>query len=135
MAAPIRSVPTVSSVNQTLSARNPRDKSGPRSYGHTLGWDIAVVEGGALMVEPNFTPDFFTTQLGSILDARFNAFLAARKEAARQAKRGVPNSPSRHASACAGSAGTSARRHPALALSAGLGLWSFKVRRPSAVSP
>ena len=54
MAAPMRSVPTVSSVNQTLSARNPRDKSGPRSYGHTLGWNIAVVEGRALMVEPNF---------------------------------------------------------------------------------
>ena len=132
MAAPMRSVPTVSSVNQTLSARNPHDKSGPSRT--AIGWDIAVVEGGALMVEPNFTPDFFTTQLGSILDARFNAF-PARKEAARQAKRGVPNSPSRHASACAGSAGTSARRHPALALSAGLGLWSFKVRRPSAVSP
>jgi len=87
------------------------------------------------MVEPNFHARLLHHQLGSILNARFNAFLATRKEAARQAKRGVPNSPSRHASACAGSAGTSARRHPALALSAGLGLWSFKVRRPSAVSP
>jgi Sugar-transfer associated ATP-grasp len=55
-----------------------------------IGWDIAAVEGGALIVEPNFTPDFFMTQLADrcgMLDARFNTFLAARKEAARQAKR------------------------------------------------
>jgi hypothetical protein len=55
-----------------------------------IGWDIAAVEGGALIVEPNFTPDFFMTQLADrcgMLDARFNAFLAARKKAARQAKR------------------------------------------------
>ena len=51
-----------------------------------IGWDMAAVEGGALIVEPNFTPDFFMTQLADrrgMLDARFNAFLAGRKLAAR----------------------------------------------------
>jgi hypothetical protein len=55
-----------------------------------IGWDLAAVEGGALIVEPNFTPDFFMTQLADrrgMLDAGFNAFLAARKEAGRQVKR------------------------------------------------
>jgi hypothetical protein len=49
-----------------------------------LGWDMAAVEGGALIVEPNFL-----TQLAdrcSMLDARFNAFLAARRQVARRAK-------------------------------------------------
>jgi hypothetical protein len=55
-----------------------------------IGWDMAAVEGGALIVEPNFTPDFFMTQLADrrgMLDARFNAFLADCKAAARQTKR------------------------------------------------
>jgi hypothetical protein len=55
-----------------------------------IGWDIAAVEGGALIVEPNFTPDFSMTQLADrcgMLDARCNAFLAARREVARRAKR------------------------------------------------
>ena len=55
-----------------------------------IGWDMAAVEGGALIVEPNFTPDFFMTQLADrsgMLDARFNAFLESRKAAARQTKR------------------------------------------------
>jgi Sugar-transfer associated ATP-grasp len=55
-----------------------------------IGWDMAAVEGGALIVEPNFTPDFFMTQLADrrgMLDARFNAFLAGRKAAAQQIKK------------------------------------------------
>jgi len=42
---------------------------------------IAAVERGALIVEPNFTPDVFMTQLADrcgMLHARCNAFLAAR---------------------------------------------------------
>ncbi|HJU30831.1 MAG TPA: sugar-transfer associated ATP-grasp domain-containing protein [Hyphomicrobiaceae bacterium] len=56
-----------------------------------IGWDMAAVEGGALIVEPNFTPDFFMTQLADrrgMLDAPFTAFLEARKAAAKQVKRG-----------------------------------------------
>jgi hypothetical protein len=55
-----------------------------------IGWDMAAVESGALIVEPNFTPDFFMTQLADrrgMLDARFNAFLEGCKAAARQVKR------------------------------------------------
>ena len=55
-----------------------------------IGCDIAAVEGGALIVEPNFTPDVFMTQLADrcgMLDAPCNAFLAARKDRARQVKR------------------------------------------------
>ena len=55
-----------------------------------IGWDMAAVEGGALIVEPNFTPDFFMTQLADrrgMLDARFNAFLAGCKAAAQRTKR------------------------------------------------
>jgi hypothetical protein len=55
-----------------------------------IGWDIAAVEGGALIVEPNFTPDFFMTQLADrcgMLDARLQAFLAACQQRARQTKR------------------------------------------------
>jgi hypothetical protein len=51
---------------------------------------MAAVEGGALIVEPNFTPDFFMTQLADrrgILDASFNAFVAQRKAMAQQTKR------------------------------------------------
>jgi hypothetical protein len=55
-----------------------------------IGWDMAAVEGGALIVEPNFTPDFFMTQLADrrgMLDAPFNAFLAGCKAAAQRIKR------------------------------------------------
>ena len=55
-----------------------------------IGWDIAAVEGGALIVEPNFTPDFLMAQLADrrgMLDARFNTFLAQCKAGARQTKR------------------------------------------------
>jgi acetolactate synthase regulatory subunit len=55
-----------------------------------IGWDMAAAETGALIVEPNFTPDFFMTQLADrrgMLDQRFNTFLASCRAAARQAKR------------------------------------------------
>jgi hypothetical protein len=55
-----------------------------------IGWDMAAVEGGALVVEPNFTPDFFMTQLADrrgMLDERFNSFLDGCKAAARQVKK------------------------------------------------
>jgi hypothetical protein len=55
-----------------------------------IGWDMAAIDSGALIVEPNFTPDFFMTQLADrrgMLDSRFTAFLQARKAAARQTKR------------------------------------------------
>ena len=55
-----------------------------------IGWDMAAVEDGALIVEPNFTPDFFMTQLADrrgVLDKRFIGFLASCKAAARQEKR------------------------------------------------
>ena len=55
-----------------------------------IGWDMAAVEDGALIVEPNFTPDFFMTQLADrrgVLDARFIGFLASCKAAARLEKR------------------------------------------------
>jgi hypothetical protein len=44
-----------------------------------LGWDIAAVEGGAVIVEPNVTPDFFLPQLidrRGFLDDGFKAFIA-----------------------------------------------------------
>lgn len=47
-----------------------------------IGWDIAPVEGGALIVEMNHTPDLFLPQLADrrgILDAEFAAFVAERR--------------------------------------------------------
>jgi Sugar-transfer associated ATP-grasp len=55
-----------------------------------IGWDMAASEAGALIVEPNFTPDFFMTQLADrrgMLDERFNAFLAGCKATAQQTKK------------------------------------------------
>jgi hypothetical protein len=55
-----------------------------------IGWDMAAVEEGALIVEPNFTPDFFMVQLADrrgMLDERFKAFLAYCKAAAQHAKK------------------------------------------------
>ena len=76
-----------------------------------IGWDMAAVEGGALIVEPNFTPDFFMTQLADrrgMLDARFNAFLEGRKAAAQQTKREPARRPvcGGSRSGCDDSAGT-----------------------------
>jgi hypothetical protein len=48
-----------------------------------VGWDIAPVDSGAVMVEPNSTPDFNLHQLADrrgILDATFRSFLAERKK-------------------------------------------------------
>ena len=92
-----------------------------------IGWDMAAVEGGALIVEPNFTPDFFMTQLADrrgMLDARFNAFLEGCKAAAQQTKRKrriAAQSP-RAASGCDGSAGTWPGRPEADPLATGLSL-------------
>jgi hypothetical protein len=55
-----------------------------------IGWDMAATEAGVLIVEPNFTPDFFMVQLADrrgILDERFKAFLAHCKAAAQRAKK------------------------------------------------
>ncbi len=55
-----------------------------------IGWDMAAAEEGALIVEPNFTPDFFMVQLADrrgMLDERFKGFLAHCKAAAQHAKK------------------------------------------------
>jgi hypothetical protein len=55
-----------------------------------IGWDMAAVEEGALIVEPNFTPDFFMAQLADrrgMLDERFKVFLAYCRDAAQKAKK------------------------------------------------
>jgi hypothetical protein len=44
-----------------------------------IGWDIAATKAGAVIVEPNNTPDLFMVQLADrrgIMDSRFKAFLA-----------------------------------------------------------
>lgn len=49
-----------------------------------LGWDMAATDDGALIVEPNTTPDFVLPQLADrrgILDAAFQAFLDERHQA------------------------------------------------------
>jgi hypothetical protein len=54
-----------------------------------IGWDIAPTDDGALIVEPNFTPDFDLPQLADrrgILDDQFKAFLADCQVARRAAK-------------------------------------------------
>ena len=51
-----------------------------------IGWDIAPVDGGALLVECNQAPDFILPQMADargILDDEFNAFLAERKALAK----------------------------------------------------
>lgn len=63
-----------------------------------IGWDVAPVDDGAILVEPNETPDFGLHQIADrrgILDDAFRDFLAERKrdlaersEAARQHHRG-----------------------------------------------
>ena len=55
-----------------------------------IGWDIAPVDGGAMLVELNQTPDFLLPQLADrrgILDTAFSAFLAERKRDAAAWKR------------------------------------------------
>ncbi|HVM77798.1 MAG TPA: sugar-transfer associated ATP-grasp domain-containing protein [Stellaceae bacterium] len=51
-----------------------------------IGWDIAPVDGGALLVECNQAPDFILPQMADargILDEEFKAFLAERKALAK----------------------------------------------------
>jgi len=55
-----------------------------------IGWDIAPVDEGALLVELNQTPDFLLPQLADrrgMLDSTFTAFLAERKRDAAAWKR------------------------------------------------
>ena len=55
-----------------------------------IGWDIAVTDAGAVIVEPNYTPDFDMLQMADrrgMLDQPFLAFLDECKAAARAAKR------------------------------------------------
>jgi hypothetical protein len=55
-----------------------------------IGWDMAATEDGAVIVEPNFTPDFDLAQLADrrgILDDQFKAFLADCQLARRAAKK------------------------------------------------
>jgi glutathione synthase/RimK-type ligase-like ATP-grasp enzyme len=60
-----------------------------------VGWDIAPVDSGALLVEANVTPDFQIHQLADrrgMLDAAFTSFLRQRKRDAaefRRAAKGV----------------------------------------------
>ena len=55
-----------------------------------VGWDIAPVDSGAVIVEPNVNPDFKLHQLADrrgMLDASFKSFLAERKSHAANALR------------------------------------------------
>jgi hypothetical protein len=55
-----------------------------------IGWDMAATEHGAVIVEPNYTPDFGLPQLADrrgMLDEPFKAFLAACRAEGREAKR------------------------------------------------
>ena len=56
-----------------------------------IGWDIAPVDGGAVLVELNHTPDFILPQLADrrgILDDEFRAFLEECKRLCRKWERG-----------------------------------------------
>jgi hypothetical protein len=55
-----------------------------------IGWDMAATERGAVIVEPNYTPDFGLPQLADrrgMLDGPFKGILAACKAESRAAKR------------------------------------------------
>jgi hypothetical protein len=55
-----------------------------------IGWDMAATERGAVIVEPNFTPDFIMPQIADrrgILDGRFADFLDQCRTAARLSRR------------------------------------------------
>jgi hypothetical protein len=55
-----------------------------------IGWDVAPVDGGAIVVEPNMTPDLKLHQLADrrgMLDKTFRDFLTERKKQAADALR------------------------------------------------
>jgi len=55
-----------------------------------IGWDMAATDRGALIIEPNYTPDFGLPQIADrrgMLDDRLMAFLASCKAESRDAKR------------------------------------------------
>jgi hypothetical protein len=55
-----------------------------------IGWDVAPIDGGAIVVEPNMTPDLKLHQLADrrgMLDKTFRDFLAERKKHAADALR------------------------------------------------
>jgi D-alanine-D-alanine ligase-like ATP-grasp enzyme len=58
-----------------------------------IGWDVAALDGGPIIVEMNERPDFFLPQLADgrgVLDAELTAFLTVQKRKAaehRQANR------------------------------------------------
>jgi hypothetical protein len=63
-------------------------KEGARLFKETalIGWDIAPVESGALIVEANVTPDFILPQLAErrgALDSEFRGFLMERKRGSK----------------------------------------------------
>ena len=65
-----------------------------------IGWDIAPVDGGALLVECNQSPDFILPQMADargMLDDEFKAFLAERKALARDHARALKGSLKRDA--------------------------------------
>jgi hypothetical protein len=69
-------------------------KEGARLFKETglIGWDIAPVEKGAVVVEANATPDFFLPQLAErrgALDSEFRAFLAERRQRKRERKHDI----------------------------------------------
>ena len=54
-----------------------------------IGWDMAATDEGALIVEPNFTPDFILPQIADrrgMMDERMKAFLAECEANAKSAK-------------------------------------------------
>ena len=54
-----------------------------------IGWDMAATDAGALIVEPNFTPDFILPQIADrrgMMDERMKAFLAECEADAKSAK-------------------------------------------------
>ena len=69
-------------------------KEGARLFKETgvIGWDIAPVEKGAVVVEANATPDFILPQLADrrgALDPEVRTFLAERKKRRRERKRDI----------------------------------------------
>jgi hypothetical protein len=67
-------------------------KEGARLFKETgvIGWDVAPIENGALIVEANATPDLFLVQLAErrgALDPELRSFLGERRRSQREWKR------------------------------------------------